>query len=86
MLTVTGARIYFENGAMLYTPDGQPHNAEKPISGWYDLPADNPGLWGFDLSAPGKVEGRNFPPFYTMGDPAFYFEPKIITPEKKHEG
>lgn len=77
---VTDARIWFENGAVLFAPDGRPHNDGTPVRGWCDLPADRPGLWGFDLAVPGKVEGRNFPPFYTMGDPEFYFEPQLAAP------
>jgi hypothetical protein len=73
---VSGARIHFETDALLYGPDGTPRNGGAPVNGWRDLPAGLPGLWSFELAAPGKVEGTEFPPFYAMGDPAFYFEPE----------
>jgi len=74
----TEARIRFENGAILYGPDDIARNGGKPVRDWYELPGDNPGLWAFELTAPGAVEGHNFPAFFAMDDQSFYFEPEIV--------
>jgi len=73
----TGAKIRFENGALVYPPDGTAQNDGKPARSWHDLPGDSPGLWSFELTAPGKVEGIGFQQVYGMGDAKLHFQPEL---------
>ncbi len=73
-----GAGIFFSTPTALFTPLGTPFNAGEEAGGWVELPANQPGLWSFELGADSKwVEVRNLPPFFAFGDPVHYFTPPI---------
>jgi len=71
------AQIFFEGKANLYDPQGKPFGDPEGIAGWVDLPPDRPGLWRFEPLENRLVRGKNFPPFYAMGRPDFYFDPPV---------
>lgn len=71
-----GGRIFFKNGARLFTPDGKPFREGKELVDWVDLSGAEAGLWSFEAVDPGRVRTENLPGFFAMGDPAFYLEPK----------
>ena len=70
-----GARILFERRGLLFDPKGKPYRAGDKLTGWVDLPAERPGLWGFELPEGGLVKVRNAPPLFAFGDPKRYFDP-----------
>jgi len=71
------AQIFFEGAARLYDPAGLLVGETEGQRGWVDLPTDRPGLWSFEPISNRLVRGRNFPPFFAMGSPDFYFEPPV---------
>ncbi|MBI3945327.1 MAG: hypothetical protein HY321_05375 [Armatimonadetes bacterium] len=73
-----GAEITFAGSARLFTPGGEPFEDGKPLTGPVNLPADQPGLWSFTVVTAGVVRGRGFPPYFAVGDPAFYFNPEAL--------
>ncbi|MBT3376212.1 MAG: hypothetical protein HN742_28930 [Lentisphaerae bacterium] len=71
------AQIFFEGAAKLITPSGEPFAQGDVLTGWVDLPADEPGLWSFQLQEYKLVRARNFPPFFAVRDPQSHFVPQI---------
>ncbi|MBM4050687.1 MAG: hypothetical protein FJ279_36785, partial [Planctomycetes bacterium] len=71
------AQIFFEGKARLFDPEGQPFADPAGVNGWVNLPGDRPGLWRFEPIENRLVRGRNFPPFFAFGRPAFHFEPPM---------
>jgi len=71
------ARIFFEGKAKLFDPKGEPFGNPEGIFGWVDLPQDRAGLWRFEPIENRLVRGKNFPPFYAIGSPDFYFDPPV---------
>jgi hypothetical protein len=76
-----GGRISFEKPTRLYTPAGKPFPDGAERSGWVELPAGQPGLWSFRSIDPGQVKVDKLPGFFAMGDPAFYLEHDLTSPD-----
>lgn len=73
----TGAAIFFEGPATLYTPSGETFHQSDLTSEWVDLPAAQAGLWSFAAHGTGMVRVRNLPPFFAAEDPNAYFDPGL---------
>ncbi len=58
------AQISFEGTARLYEPDGTGWNNGLPVHGTITLPADNPGLWGFQPTDNQLVFVKNILPSF----------------------
>jgi hypothetical protein len=70
-------QIYFEGSGRLFEPGGKPFQQGKPLPGWVRLPADRPGLWAFEGVVNKRVQVKNLPPFFAVGDPESYFLPDV---------
>lgn len=70
----SGGRIILENGARLFLPSGEPFRGGEELSGPFELPGTEAGLWRFESVDPGLVSVEGLPGFFSMGDPAFYLE------------
>ncbi|MGI6082705.1 MAG: hypothetical protein ACOYEP_07540 [Limnochordia bacterium] len=78
--TVNEPKIFFSENVFLFDPQGNQVDDGQGLSGWYDLPTGQSGLWSFEADSflkPPRVEVRNVPPFFAMDDPQLYFEPRI---------
>jgi hypothetical protein len=71
------ALIFFEGPAKLFDPEGNVFGVPEGVRGEVPLPGDRPGLWRFEPVSNRLVRGWNFPPFFAMGSPEFYFEPAV---------
>lgn len=81
-------QIFFEGTAIVRAPDGRALANDTAQNGWIDLPDNIPGLWSFEPVDDGLIRARNFPPFFAIGNPDFYFLPENISwkREKPVEG
>ncbi len=68
--------FYFSGKTRLFHPDGTPFADGEPVSGWVELPANQPGFWSFEQTGSSElVEVRNIKPFYTFETPDNFFQP-----------
>ncbi len=69
-------RIRFSEPTQLFAADATPFADGNPISGWIELPANQPGLWSFQLDGTvQEIEVDGVPPYFAFDDPVLYFVP-----------
>ena len=67
-------KIFFEKGASLFKPGGEPYEGGEELKGWVNLPEGSPGLWSFESVDAGDVKVENLPGFFAQGGPQLYME------------
>lgn len=70
------ARLYLEKNATIRDPDGEVFGEADGERGWISLPADQPGLWSFQMSG-GRVSLEGAPPVFAFETPERYFKPDL---------
>ncbi len=69
-------KIFFGSPTLLMTPQGNPFREGEELTGWIELPADQPGLWSFLSGGDSRlVEVQNVPSFFAFEHPESYFVP-----------
>jgi len=71
---VDNGKIFFGKKTSLFQPGGKAYREGMQLSGWVELPGDQPGLWSFESIDAGEVKTENLPAFFAINDPGFYLE------------